>query len=141
MDLFWQAVGIPSIETCARSLEAIDNRLRQNNKHFIGFYRPDGPDTGVLKPLRQAVGHIVSVSREAQPQIVGEIGFQLRRHVSMLGNKVAATFAPVLHTSPACGIKKHNRFGRKGTPFRGAEGQNIDAGLPRLLAERLAIGR
>ena len=70
------------------------------------------------------------MTRQAQPEIVLEIGLELGRDEAHLREEMAAALAAVAEAlRPSLGSKKH-RLGAEGAVLGGAEGKRIDATAP-----------
>jgi len=59
---------------------------------------------------REPVGHRIGVTGEREPEVTGEIGFDLRSDEAMLGDEMAAALATLRHVGAAGRIEEHHRF-------------------------------
>src|SRR5215467_8013671 len=100
-----QAYRRPWIEARAFGAQPLAGSLRQRDEYFIGFDRPYRDVAGGRKPGAESIGHGVGVTRKAQPEIVGEIGLDLRSQKAVLGHEMAAALAAFLHAGGTRGIE------------------------------------
>ncbi len=122
----------PGQKADAGFLEALKSRGIPANKDLVGLrgvfqarfrMRLDG--------CREARRLPVGVAGEFQPQVVLDVGQELRGQIAHLAVQMAAAFAvPLCYCIGLVPLKKHQRLGRHAAIFTGSEGQHIHTGPP-----------
>jgi hypothetical protein len=79
-----QHVRAPHIVRRARRPQFPVEMFRQQHEDQVGFHRPHDLQTCRAQAVRQPVGHVVGVTRQRQPVIVGQESVELGGKIAML---------------------------------------------------------
>jgi len=79
---------------------------------------------------REALRHGVCVPRIAEPEVVGEVGVELRGDEAHLRQAMAAAVLAERELFGQRLVEHDDRLGGERAVLRGAEGQEVDAGAP-----------